>query len=170
MKKLTLACLDVYYYESYAKSCCVVVEIQEKEEKIIGEYAEIVSEVDKYISGEFYKREMPCLIKVLEKVKEDIDFIIVDSFVWLDENKKGLGAKLYEKLQCKTAVIGVAKTYFSGCTNYKEVFRGTSSKPLFVSTAGIELEKATDIIGNLSGKNRIPNILKRVDQLSRGIK
>lgn len=166
MKKGLAVCFDVYYYENYAKAACIVFE-NSQEEKIISEYSEIIKEVNEYIPGQFYKRELPCILKLLEKVKEDIDLVITDSFVWLEEGKKGLGAYLYEALNTKTAVIGVAKTYFKDSTNYLEVYRGKSNKPLYVSSVGIDLNYSANLIKNLKGSYRFPDILKRVDQLSR---
>jgi deoxyribonuclease V len=166
MKKGLAVCFDVYYYENYAKAACIVFENSE-EEKIISEYSEIIEGVKEYIPGQFYKRELPCILKLLEKVKEDIDLIITDSFVWLEEGKKGLGAYVYEALNAKTPIIGVAKTYFKDSTNYLEVYRGKSNKPLYVSSVGVDLEYSAQLIKNLKGKYRFPDILKQVDQLSR---
>lgn len=162
--------MDVYYYEDYAKSCCIVFEICENEERIVSEYCAIVQDIDEYVPGEFYKREMPCLLKVLKQVKECIDLIIVDSFVWIGKDKKGMGAHLYEALNEEKPVIGVAKTHFSQCTNYVEVYRGISTKPLFVSAVGLEIDYAAALIKNLKGANRIPDTLKKVDRLSRATK
>lgn len=55
---LRIACSDVYYYEDYAKSCCIVFE-NEPKERIIAFYDEMISPIDEYIPGEFYKRELP---------------------------------------------------------------------------------------------------------------
>lgn len=166
MNYIKIACFDVYYYEDYAKACCVVFKI-EPLEKIVSKYCETIQSVDEYISGEFYKRELPCLLKVYEKIKEDIDLIIVDSFVLLKEGKKGLGAHLFNALDRKTPVIGVAKSFFEGCTDYVEIYRGQSSRPLYISSVGISLNDSAELIKSLNGKNRIPDVLKMVDQLTR---
>lgn len=104
---------------------------------------------------------------MLEKVKEDIDIIITDSFIWVDECKKGLGAYLYESINRKTPIIGVAKSYLKGCTAYVKIYRGQSSNPLYISATGIDLNYSAKLISNLKGDFRIPDILKKVDQLSR---
>lgn len=161
-----IACFDVYYYEDHAMACGVVFE-NEPTEKIIAEYHETVKPVNEYIPGEFYKRELPCLLKVYEAIREDIGLIIVDSFVMLGDGKKGLGGYLYEALDKKIPVVGVAKTFYKDCVNYVEVCRGESKKPLYVSSIGIDLNYSAELIKNLNGKNRIPDVLKRVDQLSR---
>lgn len=166
MKSVIAACFDVYYYENYAKASCVVFQ-KDEEERILAEYNVLIDEINEYIPGQFYKRELPCILKLLGKVKENLDFIIVDSFVWLNDSKKGLGGYLYEALNCKTPVIGVAKTFFKDSTNYLEVYRGNSNKPLYVSAANLDLNYAAQFIKELNGEYRMPQVLKRVDQLSR---
>ena len=116
MKRVICICLDVYYYEEYAKASGIVFQ-KDQEEKVIAEYNELIYNISEYIPGQFYKRELPCLLALLEKVKENIDFIIVDSFVWLDDSKKGLGGYLHEAMECRTPVIGVAKTFYAGSRN-----------------------------------------------------
>ncbi|MDP4089828.1 MAG: endonuclease V, partial [Bacillota bacterium] len=144
-------------------ACIVFNEAQE----IISKYSVFIHRVQRYESGKFYRRELPCILRVLEEVNEKIDLIITDSFVWLDDGKRGLGARLYEKLKGQIPVIGVAKTFFRDAQNYKEVFRGKSSKPLYVSSAGIDLDYSADFIRNMKGRFRIPDLLKEVDRLSR---
>lgn len=161
---MNIACFDVYYYETYAKSCCIV--FNEKEQ-ILSQHSIIVKNIEPYEPGKFYKRELPCILKALEKVEEKIDLIITDSFVLINEHKKGLGAYLYDALDCKVPVIGVAKTFFKDAENYIEIYRGESAKPLYVSSIGINLDYSTDFIKNLKGKFRIPDILREVDRLSR---
>lgn len=165
MENLIVACFDVYYYKDYARACCIV--FSKDEEKIMSEYIEEIKDIKDYVSGQFYKRELPCILRVLEKVKEDIDIIITDSFIWVDECKKGLGAYLYESINCKTPIIGVAKSYLKDCTAYVEIYRGQSSNPLYISAIGIDLNYSANLISNLKGDFRIPDILKKVDQLSR---
>ncbi|HMV43460.1 MAG TPA: endonuclease V [Leptospiraceae bacterium] len=168
MKPITIAVFDVYYFEAYANGCCVVFK-KEKEEKVLSEYSKKIEETSEYIPGEFYKRELPCILRTFDLIEEEIDIIILDSFVWLEEGKKGLGGYLYEALEKKIPVIGVAKTYFRSVSSYKELYRGVSKKPLYISSIGIDLNYAFDLIQSLEGEYRIPNVLKRVDQLSRQI-
>ena len=111
MNYRNIACFDVYYYKDYAKASCIVFEIKTTE-RIINNYIEIVKPVKKYIPGEFYRRELPCILKVYNKVKEDIHLILVDGYVFLGNGKMGLGAYLFKALDSKIPIIGVAKTFF----------------------------------------------------------
>lgn len=122
---------------------------------------------EEYIPGEFYKRELPRLLKVIEQVQlSEIDFIIIDGYVFLDDfDKKGLGAHLFETIEEKVPIIGVAKSKFHDNTkNVLEVFRGKSTRPLYVTSIGMDIELAAQFITNLSGEFRIPAILKKLDQ------
>jgi deoxyribonuclease V len=69
----------------------------------------------------------------------------------------------------KIPVIGVAKTRFAGVNVAQEIKRGGSDAPLFITAAGVSLERAADYIKAMRGPFRLPALLKRVDQLCRGI-
>jgi deoxyribonuclease V len=63
----------------------------------------------------------------------------------------------------------VAKRSFLDTPEACEVLRGSSEKPLFVTAVGMPLSDAKQYISVMHGKNRIPSLLKKVDQLCRGI-
>ncbi len=133
-----------------------------------------IAGVAPYEPGQFYKRELPCLLTVLEdaleSASEPVDAIVVDGYVFLGpEQRPGLGMHLYEALTLKVPVIGVAKRSFAGTPEDCQVFRGGSETPLFVSAVGMALSAAKAHIQAMHGQHRIPTLLKRVDQLCRGI-
>lgn len=101
------------------------------------------------------------------EIEDDIHLIVIDGFVFLDGDKKGLGAYLFEKLEGRIPVIGVAKTHFRGVEKCVAVKRGKSSKPLFVSSLGVDLKEAASFIEGLFGPYRIPDVIKRADRLTR---
>jgi deoxyribonuclease V len=124
--------------------------------------------VHDYEPGEFWKRELPCLLAVLQSLEAPPQTVVIDGYVWLDGNARpGLGARLYEALGRTTGVVGVAKTAFRGSDYAARVHRAGSRRPLFVTAAGIAPEDAAAGVGRMSGAYRIPDLLKRVDQLSR---
>ena len=51
-----------------------------------------------YESGKFYKRELPCILSLLEKHQLKPGTIVIDGHVWLDENKIGLGGHLFNEM------------------------------------------------------------------------
>jgi deoxyribonuclease V len=127
-----------------------------------------IENIEPYETGFFYKRELPCLMEALAGL-DNIDCIIVDGYVWLEKvTHAGLGLHLYNALEKKVPVIGVAKTIFSGTPHACEILRGESKKPLFISSVDMELEEAKKHVAKMNGKYRIPTFLKEVDALARG--
>jgi deoxyribonuclease V len=122
-----------------------------------------ISDIKPYKSGAFYERELPFLLKIVQELK-NVEVLIVDGYVWLgSESRAGLGKRLYSALNFSIPIIGVAKSKFSGTPESCQVFRGKSSKPLYVTSIGIDLEKAKEYILEMSGEYRIPTLIKRVD-------
>jgi len=83
------------------------------------------------------------------------------------KGKPGLGEYLFDALGGKIVVVGVAKTFFVGAPA-REVLRGGSKLPLYVSAAGMDVEDAADSVARMHGGYRIPTMLKRVDRVARG--
>jgi deoxyribonuclease V len=121
-----------------------------------------------YEPGQFYRRELPCLLAVLEAFDPRPEVIVIDGYVWLgDEGDPGLGAHLHRAIQGKAAVIGVAKTRFLKARIVEEICRGTSRSPLYVTAVGMDLSEAARHVREMHGPHRIPTLLKRVDRLCR---
>jgi len=162
-----MACTDVYYRSGDAIAACVIFRgwsDWKAEEEIV----ERVTQVEPYEPGRFYKRELPCLLKVLEKTNHPLDLIIVDGYVHLDDSgTPGLGAFLHMALNGTIPVMGVAKSKFNERAPSTAVFRGLSRRPLYVSVTGMDLSEAAEKIENMHGPFRIPTLLKRVDHLCR---
>ena len=128
-----------------------------------------VSTVANYEPGQFYKRELPCILQLLKQVNPLPDYIVIDGYVYLGNDKKpGLGKHLYNALKGQRAIIGVAKSRFEGTLVEPELFRGDSQRPLYVTSVGIKQAEAKQFIRMMCGEARIPTLLKRVDQLCRG--
>ncbi len=161
-----IACFDVDYQEDTANVGGIIF-LNWEDETPFKTYEFVQENIAAYIPGEFYKRELPCLMGILDSITEPIDIIIVDSYVWLADDKKGLGAYLYEKLNKSIPVIGVAKNKFKRTDRAQEVFRGESQKPLYVTAAGIDPVLAAEFIKKMAGEFRFPTLLKAVDHLAR---
>lgn len=119
-----------------------------------------------YEPGQFYLRELPHVHAVLAGLDARPHVIVVDGFVWLGPDRRGLGAHLHQALGEAIAVVGVAKNPFTGAQAI-EVVRGSSAKPLFVTAAGIDAREAAEHVRHMHGEHRIPTLLRRVDQLCR---
>lgn len=161
-----LACLDVSYRGESALAA-VVLFLAWTDSQPVREGTAHIQPVAPYLPGEFYKRELPCLLAVLAQVTEPLETVVIDGYVWLSqEGKPGLGAHLYQALGKTIPVIGVAKTVFRGAPA-AEVFRGQARRPLYVSAAGLAPDIAAGYIQSMHGTTRIPTLLKRVDSLCR---
>jgi len=162
---------DTYYFDSCARTACLGFTSWQAEAPDF-EQIEIRKEVAAYESGAFYKRELPCITSIVDTLTLDgaEDILVVDGFVVLDdEGKLGLGGYLYEYLNRKIPVIGVAKNDFVRLKKEKRaVLRGESIKPLFITAKGINLDQAAEHIQSMHGEYRFPSLFKLVDQKSRG--
>ncbi|MBI5513228.1 MAG: endonuclease V [Deltaproteobacteria bacterium] len=134
-----------------------------------GEYTTRVARVEPYIPGQFYKRELPCLQAVLALLPISPDTLVVDGYVWLKgPADPGLGAHLFRALGERLPVVGVAKTPFQSATAAVAVLRGSSTRPLHVTSAGVPVGEAAKSVASMHGPHRIPTLLGRVDRLCRG--
>ncbi|MEM7113336.1 MAG: endonuclease V [Chloroflexota bacterium] len=132
------------------------------------EIAAVVNGIASYRPGQFYKRELPCLLALMEQLDEMPKLVIVDGYVYLDgERKRGLGYYLYEALGRKVPVVGVAKKRFKGMPDWCAVYRGESKNPLFVTAVSIPQPFAKTYVQSMAGEGRIPVLLKAVDKLCR---
>jgi len=156
---------DTYYFENKAKTVCVSFKNWlDKTPFSIEE--ETIENVADYEPGAFYKRELPCILSLIKKYNlNEIELIIVDSYVLLDDNGKlGLGGHLFEKLNKSIPIIGVAKSGFhSNRINTKTLLRGDSKKPLYISAIGIALNTAFEYIKSMDGNYRMPTLLQILD-------
>lgn len=160
---------DVHYRENEAKSVCLAfenwVDVEPKNTLI-----SMVSPIEEYETGAFYKRELPCIIEILKDIDLSIvKYVIIDGYVYLDNHgKAGLGHYVYDFLKGKIPVIGVAKTSFHQNTEKViPILRGHSQTPLYISSIGIELNEAAENIRLMAGKYRMPTLLKQLDSITK---
>jgi deoxyribonuclease V len=162
------AAVDVRYLDSGGARAALVLAEDATFATIRHSATAIVHGVAPYQSGEFYRRELPGLHAVLGDVDvvKDIELLVVDGYVDLDpSHRPGLGA--YAHREFNIPVIGVAKTSFLTATHAVPVLRGRSARPLFVTSAGIGLTEAAELVQAMSGEHRIPDALQLVDRLAR---
>jgi deoxyribonuclease V len=128
------------------------------------------------VPGELYRRELPPILAVLAQVTAPLQAILVDGYVWLSGHGPGLGAHLYQALDARVAVVGVAKTAWTPPAAADEpaahrvvpVTRGTSGRPLYVTAVGMDPDVAASQVARMHGAHRIPTLVKAVDSLVRG--
>ena len=126
-----------------------------------------ISGVAPYQPGQFYRRELPCILALLDELGRVPEQIVVDGYVYLGKKRRaGLGRHLYDALDGRAAVIGVAKSRFRA-TPAAEILRGRSRRPLYVTAVGISEAEAGDLVASMCGEHRVPAILRLVDRLSK---
>jgi deoxyribonuclease V len=163
----SIACLDAAYSNTSASAACALFPAWD---------AAIPAQVltwcqgvaATYEPGLFYKRELPLLLAVVEQTKRPPAIIIIDGYVWLDDNRRpGLGGILYKALAERIPIIGVAKTKFGDASWCVTVVRGGSRRPLFVSAVGMDAQEAARGVHRMHGAHRIPSMLQLVDREAR---
>lgn len=184
--------VDTYYYsDTEAKTVGVVFDNWEDERP-----AQILEawthEFGPYIPGEFYKRELPCILDLLHKVPDlsDFDAIIIDGLAHLppeicSDPPDGLGIRLEIALEKEgiidrstdyginhVGIIGVAKGKFKGVdtdAGTSKLYRGASKTPLYINTTwfGYSSNSAAECIKSMNGEHRIPTLLKILDKLTK---
>jgi deoxyribonuclease V len=162
-----LIALDVCYGHDRAIAAAVVFEDWSAAQPTT-RYISHIDAVAAYEPGAFYKRELPCLLRVLQEHRLRPTHLLIDGYVDLDRTgRPGLGRYLYESLDGASAVIGIAKTAFAGITTECEILRSDSTRPLYITCAGVEITWAKERIRSMHGPYRIPTLLKDVDRLCR---
>jgi len=161
-----ILCTDVDYNDDGTAVAAGVTLENWSDDHALEELVVHVDAVEPYVPGQFYKRELPCIQAIMAKLT-GVSLVIVDGYTWLSPGRPGLGAHLWGDLGGSIPVVGVAKAYFKD-TTATEVFRGTSKRPLYVSAQGMDDSDASILVRNMAGRNRFPEMLKRVDHLCRG--
>src|SRR5262245_8771648 len=143
-----IACVDVADDGARAVAACIVAAGWTAEAPIETHVTRL-ERVREYVPGRFFERELPCISRVLSRVGEPLDVVVVDGYVWLDgRGRRGLGAHLFDSLGGGCAVVGVAKTPFrrddgpGGAGAALEVLRGSSARPLYVTAIGMDAAEA----------------------------
>src|SRR2546423_14030334 len=120
-----IAALDVQYDENNSRAVAAAVVFPNWDDATpTAEYIAIVDHIHPNTPGEFFRRELPCLLAVLNRIAEPVTTIVIDGYVQLPA-KPGLGQHLFDNLSGRVPVIGVAKTRFHDAAA-TEVFRGSS--------------------------------------------
>ena len=159
--------VDVQYVSAKGVAAGVLFENWDSSEAI-DEFVSIVDIDSEYVPGQFYKRELPCILTLLKEHALSPDIILVDGYVFLDDDETpGLGKYLYDALNSRTVVIGVAKNRYSGIGEQHAVYRGGSNNPIYVTAAGENLDVAKRNILSMHGQHRVPTLLKYADRLAR---
>lgn len=156
--------MDVCYRDQGATAAAVLFENWADVQPVSQQICHI-AQVDDYQPGQFYRRELPCLLELLKQIPQAPSIIVIDGHVWLRPGEPGLGCHLHQATGLP--VIGVAKTSFDQSPHAAHVLRGDSLRPLFVTSVGMDQQSAADCIHSMHGSFRLPTLLKLADHLCR---
>ena len=162
---MTIAAFDVHYREDGKASAAAVCFHDFADATYTKAYHHILPVPNRYVPGSFYRRELPCILALLDRIDIPLKVLIVDGYVMLDK-RPGLGQHLFEACDGHCAVIGVAKSPFHRARG-AAVYHGGSRRPLYVTSAGVDLKGACQAIRRMHGAHRIPTLLRQVDRLAR---
>jgi len=163
---VTTAAVDVCYLPDDTARAAAVLATDPSFAHVTAEITVLVEQALPYEPGEFFRRELPPIQAVLAGVTR-LGLLIVDGYVDLDPHgRKGLGAHAHAVFG--VPVIGVAKSPFAAATHAVPVRRGSSAQPLYVTSAGLPVAEAAELVRRMPGRFRLPDPLRRADALSRG--
>ena len=139
------AAVDVHYLSTGGARAAAVLAADAAFAHVLAERTAVVPRVPVYRPGEFYLRELPPLRAVLEDLS-GVGLLVVDGYADLDPGgRPGLGAHAHAEFGIP--VIGVAKSRFRTATHAVPVLRGSSVRPLFVTSSGMPAANAGPALG-----------------------
>jgi len=119
--------------------------------------------------GPAWQRDVPALLALLRAHELQPETIVLDGYVHLDERETpGAGRLLFDALEGKVPVIGVAKSAGAFTHAQFEVAREEEAPPVIVTCAGIDLGAAKARVRAMHGRKRMPTLMKLVDRIARG--
>ena len=160
-----IAAFDVHYFGDDDARAGTVLFHKYTDAEAAAEYAVIVSGVSQYVPGQFYRRELPCILKLLERIDEAPNEMVIDGYVTLGDSP-GLGQHLFQSFGGRIPVVGVAKSRYQGLIGDRDR-EGEEQATLYVTSAGIDPHLAAERIKAMHGAHRVPTLLRRVDLLAR---
>jgi deoxyribonuclease V len=157
--------VDVHYLRPGGARAAAVVAADALFSQVLAGHIAVVPDVPRYQPGEFYQRELPPLRAVLAGIG-GLGLLVVDGYADLDpDGRPGLGARAHTEFGIP--VIGVAKSAFATATHAVAVLRGTTARPVFVTAAGMPRADAAGLVRRMAGRFRVPDALRRADQIAR---
>ena len=162
-----IAALDVHY--SASSACAAAILFDDWGAEVPKErHSVTVPGCADYQPGQFYLRELSPLLDVIINISNRVDTYVIDGYCHLSSDcAPGLGTILHQELKQEAIIIGVAKNRDRQSNHAVEICRGNSTRPLFVTSIGIEYNLAGEYINSMAGNFRIPTLLKTVDRLAR---
>ena len=155
---------DVHYLASGAARAAAVVAAGAAFSHLVADRVRLVPDVEPYQPGQFYLRELPPLRAVLGGLT-GMALPVAGGYADLDpDGRPGLGARAHADFA--VPVTGIAKSAFRTATHAVPALRGASTRPLYVTAAGIPSTDAANLVRHIAGRYRTPDALRRADTLA----
>lgn len=165
-----ILCIDVHYNQNSATAAAITA-TKWPAESPCEQFQVQVADVGDYQPGSFYLRELKPITEVIKLIQVPVQYFVIDAYCHLSESgTPGLGHHLHATLPNDSVVIGVAKNRYRDTTHAVELCRGNSTRPLYITSIGVDYRQAAKHIEAMAGEHRMPTLLKLVDRLSRSVK
>ncbi|WAC06693.1 MAG: endonuclease V [Thermodesulfobacteriota bacterium] len=82
---MMIAAFDVHYFADGRASTGAVLSHHYTDPEPALEYVGLTDEVTQYIPGQFYRRELPCILRLLEQFNETPEEMLIDGYVLLGD-------------------------------------------------------------------------------------
>ena len=182
-----LAAFDISFKNKKAYVAAVIYDISEN--RVINEYKLIKNNDIKYVPTFLAFREIPYILRILQKIDEDFELIMCDGHGIMHPYNAGFATHLGYLLGMPA--IGVAKSYLCGefekpSKNYFAYSRVVdkkgqllgfaltnrkNTKPIFISPGyKISFEKSLKLIKLVSGKYKVPEPIHIADKLTKKLR
>jgi deoxyribonuclease V len=160
--------IDVHFDGEGARAAAVAFDAWDAPEAT-RTYSSRVPHIEKARTGELDLRKLPCIIQLLREHALEPELVMIDGFVDLDAKETpGLGRHLYHALGGRAAVVGVSKSSNPALPPQFEVMREEESRPLLVTSVGIDIGAAKAGLRAMHGRKRVPTLLKLVARVAKG--
>lgn len=167
---LVIVVIDVHYDDNIPIAGIGAVVVKDWNSAVTdAEFSDVKREFQPYVPGQFYRRELPCLLPTLSRIANTIalNTIVIDGHVDLSPGQAGLGRHLHNALDKNKTVVGIAKNPYPA-SHARPVFRGKSKHPLWVTCTDEKLD-AAECVHVMAGDARLPTLVKAADRLARKV-
>lgn len=141
---------------------------------------------DSFNGEEPWRQKVHCIMQCLnmlgmnissdsdEKLIPSIQTIVIDDYVWLENNEKGFGATLVSAInnrygQMDVNIVGITKKPHNGkISDCFEISRGNNENSLYVTCINPNFaEHYSFLVANMEGRNGTPMLLESIDKKAR---
>jgi deoxyribonuclease V len=161
------AAVDVHHVGASGARAALVAAADVRFSSLTSERTVLFTGVELYRPGEFYRRELEPVLAVCAGAGP-LAAVVTDGYVDLDPcGRRGLGS--YVREGTRDTRRGRRKERLSRHLPRDDRDARSVTPSLYVTAAGMEVSVAAAMVRDMAGTYRIPDALRKVDRLGRGI-